>query len=194
MVQSRRTEILQPCDDTVATTRKEKFLERRTHNRRTKTRQRNQKSTKRKQFIQSNNSKRVININFKFFCLQPIEREEKPFKPLIVPRKLQAALPYRDKPKYGVKASEKKKTIDRVAVIREPHEQKVSSMIKKIKATYEHKQNQLKMATKERMEKHKQMVEAFENKRMKKLQAKKKEVFRAKSKAAKKQETKGFKN
>lgn len=66
-------------------------------------------------------------------------------------------------------------------------------MIKKIKATYEHKQSQLKAATKERMEKHKQMVEALENKRTKKIQAKKKEVFRAKSKAAIRQETKGFK-
>lgn len=51
------------------------------------------------------------------------------FKPLIIPRKLQQALPYKDKPKYGVRKSEQKKPIDRVAVIKEPHEQKVSNTI-----------------------------------------------------------------
>lgn len=48
------------------------------------------------------------------------------FKPLVIPRKLQEALPYKYKPKYGVKASEKKKQIERVAVVKEPHEQKVA--------------------------------------------------------------------
>lgn len=135
------------------------------------------------------------------------------FKPLIIPRKLQQALPYKDKPKYGVRGSEQKKSIDRVAVIKEPQEQKVritithylqlfiffffvyqvSSMIKRIKATYEHKQQQLKAQTKERLEKHRQMVEAVQNKRARKLQAQKKEVFRAKSKAQIREEKKGSK-
>lgn len=57
--------------------------------------------------------------------LQPIERETKVFKPLVIPRKLQEALPYKYKPKFGVKASDKKKQVDRVAVIKEPREQKV---------------------------------------------------------------------
>lgn len=60
-----------------------------------------------------------------FNFLQPIEREEKPFKPLVIPKKLQEALPYRDKPKNGVKFDELKKSLERVAVIREPHEEKV---------------------------------------------------------------------
>lgn len=106
----------------------------------------------------------------------------------MIPRKLQAALPYKDKPKYGVKASEKKKQIERVAVIKEPHEQKVSNMIKMIKASYEHKQQKLKQEMRERMEKHKQAVEAQENRKYKKIQAKKKEVFRQKSKAQNKQD------
>lgn len=56
-------------------------------------------------------------------------------------------------------------------------------MIKMIKASYEHKQQQMKQATKERVEKHRQMVEAQENMKYKKLQQKKKEVFRQRSKA-----------
>lgn len=64
---------------------------------------------------------------FIFIFFQPIERQSKPFKPLVIPKKLQQALPYRDKPKHGVKSSDQKKSIDRVAVIREPYEQKVRS-------------------------------------------------------------------
>lgn len=63
-------------------------------------------------------------------------------------------------------------------------------MIKMIKASYEHKQQQVKQATKERIEKHKQMVEAQENMKYKRLQQKKKEVFRNKSKVQTKQENK----
>lgn len=47
------------------------------------------------------------------------------FKPLVIPKKLQQALPYRDKPNHGIKSTDKKTNIDRVAVIKEPHEQKV---------------------------------------------------------------------
>lgn len=59
------------------------------------------------------------------FYFKEIIREPKVFKPLAIPRKLQEALPYRDKPKLGVKLSEKKKEITRPAVIKEPYEQKV---------------------------------------------------------------------
>ncbi|KAL3286904.1 hypothetical protein HHI36_001390 [Cryptolaemus montrouzieri] len=91
---------------------------------------------------------------------ETIVREEKPFAPLVIPRKLQAALPYRDKPKHGIKLSEKKKGTPRIAVIMEPKEQKISNMMKMIKTVYQHKQNKLKQETKERLEKHRQMVAA----------------------------------
>nr|CAI5861220.1 unnamed protein product [Callosobruchus analis] len=115
-----------------------------------------------------------------------ILREQKPFKPLIIPKKLQQALPYRDKPKHDVKYDEKKKPIERVAVIKEPKEQRVSKMIKMIKASYEHKQEKLKQETKERMEKYRREIEAIEFNKEKKIKQKKKEVFRNKSKAQKK--------
>ncbi|XP_018580000.1 ribosome biogenesis protein BMS1 homolog [Anoplophora glabripennis] len=121
----------------------------------------------------------------------PINRQPKPFKPLIIPQKLQKALPYRDKPNHGIKVSERKKGIDRVAVIREPHEQKVSAMIKMIKATYEHKQEKLKKETKERLEKHRQNIAAQEASKERKLKQKKKEVFRNRSKAQIREKNKG---
>ncbi|XP_060536199.1 ribosome biogenesis protein BMS1 homolog [Cylas formicarius] len=118
----------------------------------------------------------------------PIEREEKPFKPLVIPAKLQKALPYRDKPKH-VKNSDKK-SIKRVAVIREPKEQKISAMMKMIKTSYQHRQEKIKQETKERLEKHRREVAQQEASKDKKLKEKKKEVFRKKSKAQISQERK----
>lgn len=102
---------------------------------------------------------------------------------MVIPRKLQAALPYRDKPNHGIRHSEKKKPIDRPAVIREPREQKISSMLKMIKASYEHKQEQLKQQTKERLEKYRNTIEDIEIRKNNKLRMKKKDVFRSRSKA-----------
>ncbi|CAH0550084.1 unnamed protein product [Brassicogethes aeneus] len=124
----------------------------------------------------------------------PVIREEKPLKPLVIPAKLQKALPYRDKPKHGVKEEERKKSMERVAVIREPYEQKIAKMMKMIKASYENKQEKLKKETKERLERHKMQIEGVEADKMKKLKEKKKEVFRKKSKAAIIQEKKGTKH
>ncbi|EFA08649.2 ribosome biogenesis protein BMS1 homolog [Tribolium castaneum] len=127
--------------------------------------------------------KGVKNLPNEDSLYRPIERQPKPFKPLVIPAKLQKALPYRDKPKHGVKATDKKRGIDRVAVIREPHEQKVSNLMKMVKTNYEYKQEKVKAETQERLQKHRQMVEAQETMKEKKIKQKKKEVFRKKSKA-----------
>lgn len=50
-----------------------------------------------------------------------IEREDRSFKPLKVPKSLQAKLPYKEKPKVIAKENAPR----RVAVIKEPHERKV---------------------------------------------------------------------
>lgn len=52
----------------------------------------------------------------------PIERTEKKFRPLKVPKRLQDKLPYKDKPKIQAKLQEPR----RIAVIKEPHERIVS--------------------------------------------------------------------
>lgn len=54
--------------------------------------------------------------------LQEIVRQPKVFKPLVIPKSLQKALPYRDKPKLVPRL---KKKYEPIAVIREPYEQKV---------------------------------------------------------------------
>lgn len=110
----------------------------------------------------------------------PIEREPKVFKPLVIPKKLQKALPYRDKPKYQDKNG--KKPLERVAVVHDAYEKKVATLMKMLKTNYEHKQEHLKQQTKERIEKYQKYIEEQEGKKTKKLREQKKEVFRKKSK------------
>jgi hypothetical protein len=63
-------------------------------------------------------------------------------------------------------------------------------MMKMIKANFEHKQEKLKMETQERVKKHREMVEARQAQKDKKLKQKKKEVFRMRSKAQNSQKNK----
>ncbi|ENN71782.1 hypothetical protein D910_02524 [Dendroctonus ponderosae] len=113
----------------------------------------------------------------------PVVRELAPFKPLIIPSKLQKALPFREKLNFGVKSSDKKTHLERVAVIQEPREQKVTNMIKMIRTLYNQKQAKLAEETKQRLQKHKESIQATEATKDKKIKQKKKEVFRKKSKA-----------
>lgn len=59
----------------------------------------------------------------------------------------------------------------------------VSTMMKMLRASFEQKQTQMKLAMKDKMEKHKQQIEAEELKKMKNLRQQKKNVMRIRSKA-----------
>lgn len=62
-----------------------------------------------------------------FFPLQPILRQKKHFNSLHIPKALQKALPFKNKPKTQAKAGKVPRDRQRPAVIREPHERKVLS-------------------------------------------------------------------
>lgn len=107
----------------------------------------------------------------------PIAREPKVFRPLVIPRALQKDLPYRDRPKNksGLKPS-----IDdqRVAVVREAHEQKVDKLMTMLKTNYSHKQELLKKATHERIENLKKEKEMEESRKMRRTKELRREVFK----------------
>ncbi|KAF4520335.1 hypothetical protein B566_EDAN004395 [Ephemera danica] len=122
----------------------------------------------------------------------PVERQPQAPQPLIIPRSLQRELPYADKPKVKSLPNVKQQALQaqRVAVIREPQEQKVFGMMKRLRTTYEHKQEQLKKATSQRMSAHQAEMEKEELKKMKRQKVLRKEIFRTLSKMEKRKNKK----
>ena len=120
----------------------------------------------------------------------PVEREPKVFHPLSIPRRLQRELPYQDKPKFKPTPGKRmpKFKDGRVAVVREPKEQHVARVMKMIKTNYAHKQQQLKEATKRRVEAHQAQIAAEEARKFKRQKELKKHVFRELSKLEKKKQ------
>jgi len=111
-----------------------------------------------------------------------IKREEKKFKPLVIPKALQKALPYKDKPKQGPINPKKPFDANRVAVVRAPHEQKIASMMKMIKTNFSFKEEKRKTLSKKNLEKYRKEKEAEEMKRLKRQRELRKQVFKTISK------------
>lgn len=122
----------------------------------------------------------------------PVERNVKVFKPLVIPRNLQKELPYKDKPKFQPDSRTRKPKFEerRVAVVREPKEENVARLMKMIRTTYAHKQQQLKKATIKRVRALKAKVSAEEARKLKKQKEYKKQIFRELSKLEKKNKKK----
>lgn len=118
----------------------------------------------------------------------PIERDVKVFRPLVIPRKLQKELPYRDKPKLKCLPHMRKPKFaqSRVAVVREPQEERIARMMKMIRTNYAQKQKREKNAMTKRITEYQARVAEEEAKKMKKQKQVKKEIFRDLSKLEKK--------
>lgn len=115
-----------------------------------------------------------------------VKRDPKVFKPLVIPKALQKGLPYRFKPK--VKSTmlsgrnPKDAMKDRIAVVKSPHEQKVSKVMKMLKTNYDKKEAVQKEATAERLKVHKKQQDTEEWKRIKRQKELKKKICRQLSK------------
>ncbi|KAH8406806.1 hypothetical protein KR222_003835 [Zaprionus bogoriensis] len=102
-----------------------------------------------------------------------IVRKPKIFRPLVIPKALQRALPYKDKPKLG--PENPREALERVAVVNSPYEQKVSKMMKMIETNYKDKRNRDNKETKQRLKKfraQKRAEEASKQRRQKELRQK----------------------
>ena len=69
----------------------------------------------------------VSSCNVSCCCWQPIERKPRVFAPLVIPKDLQRALPFKDKPKVP-KSSKDPVQSNRIAVVREPKERQVGQL------------------------------------------------------------------
>lgn len=117
-----------------------------------------------------------------YFLYQEIVRPPKQFYPLHIPKALQKALPYKDKPKMG--PLNKKDPIDsnRIAVIHSPHEQRVANLMKMIKTNYQAKKEKQKKETEVRVKKFKEAKQMDEMRRLKRQKELRKKICRTISK------------
>lgn len=115
-----------------------------------------------------------------------VNRQQKVFKPLVIPKNLQKGLPYRFKPKERTSTlsgkNPKNMFKNRVAVIKSPHEQKVTSVMKMLKTNYEKKKEVQKVATAERLKMHKKQKDEEEWRKIKRQKELKKKICRQLSK------------
>lgn len=115
-----------------------------------------------------------------------VNRQPKVFKPLVIPKNLQKGLPYRFKPKEKSATlsgnNPKDKFKNRIAVVKSPHEQKVSSVMKMLKTNFEKKKEVQKEATAERLKVHKKQQELEEWRKIKRQKELKKKICRHLSK------------
>ncbi|XP_024878826.1 ribosome biogenesis protein BMS1 homolog [Temnothorax curvispinosus] len=135
--------------------------------------------------------KREMNIHAepnKDSIYTPVERDVKVFRPLFIPRKLQKELPYRDKPKLEPIPHLRKPKFKqgRVAVVREPQEEKIARIMKMIRTNYTQKQKQAKEAMTKRITAYQAKIAEEEAKKMMKQKQVKKDIFRDLSKLEKK--------
>lgn len=94
----------------------------------------------------------------------PVERKARVLQPLVVPRALQSALPYVDRPKMK-KADHQPGTIEAVraqrpAVVLEPREQKVAKLMAMLKTRYQDRTDRLHVEAVDRLAAHRAVVQA----------------------------------
>ncbi|XP_050538597.1 ribosome biogenesis protein BMS1 homolog [Daktulosphaira vitifoliae] len=111
----------------------------------------------------------------------PIHRTMKYFKPLKISKNLQAQLPYKDKPKTLVTAKRDLKK-QRVAVVRDGHEEQVASLMKMIRTTYKEKKRKERKDMRIRVRQHKKDIQTEVRAKYKRDQQKKKAIMRKRSK------------
>lgn len=121
-----------------------------------------------------------------------ITRVEKTPRPLAIPRALEKELPYKYKTKVQVKNTPGVPFMNKVkkVVVRDDHEARVASLIKKLSVNYDVKKEKLKQDMKQRMIEFKKSKQNLEMRKQKKHREIKKAVYRTLSKLETKKTTK----
>ncbi|XP_051897648.1 ribosome biogenesis protein BMS1 homolog [Pristis pectinata] len=70
---------------------------------------------------------------------KPVERRMKHFNPLYIPKVLQKALPFKNKPKYQEKLAKVPRDRKRITVIKSAHERKISALMSALSTVNKHK-------------------------------------------------------
>ncbi|CAH2321746.1 ribosome biogenesis BMS1 homolog [Pelobates cultripes] len=110
---------------------------------------------------------------------KPIVRQVRHFNPIHIPKSLQKALPFKAKPKFMEKKG--KVTRDRVrpAVIREPHERKISELLSALGTLNNYKKTKAKTKHKQQHREFLQKKQKEEEEKLKRQKEARKKLFRS---------------
>ncbi|KAJ7043945.1 GTP binding protein [Mycena alexandri] len=127
--------------------------------------------------------KTPLNVNSTY---KRIERPERRFNPLIIPKKLQAALPYASKPRL-MKPQRQQTYMQKRAVVMEPEERKAVALLQQIRALRKDQVARRKEKKSEKKAVHQKKVEKEEERKGEKVKERKKEVMRATGRKSKRE-------
>ncbi|XP_065209750.1 ribosome biogenesis protein BMS1 homolog [Planococcus citri] len=105
-----------------------------------------------------------------------VHRKKKVFKQIKIPKRLQSQLPYKYKPK-AAKVGPSSDTKNRLVVVRDAHDVKVSSLLKMVRTNYQDKQGKQRREVKNRAKEYKKSIKITEQIRQKKEKERRKKVF-----------------
>ncbi|KAM6306204.1 ribosome biogenesis protein BMS1 homolog isoform 2-T2 [Aegotheles albertisi] len=109
---------------------------------------------------------------------KPIVREKRHFNKLHIPKALQKALPFKNKPKNLEKKGKTPKDQWRPAVIREPHEKKISALLSALSTVNNYKIRKAKVKHREQLKEHLKVKQKEDEQKFKRQKEAKKKVYR----------------
>lgn len=109
---------------------------------------------------------------------KPIVREKRHFNKLHIPKALQKALPFKNKPKNLEKKGKTPKDLRRPAVIREPHEKKISALLDALSAVNNYKIKKAKVKHRQQVKEYVKVKQKEEEQKLKRQKEAKKKIYR----------------
>ncbi|XP_023372946.1 ribosome biogenesis protein BMS1 homolog isoform X2 [Otolemur garnettii] len=109
---------------------------------------------------------------------KPILRQKKHFNSLHIPKALQKALPFKNKPKNQAKAGKVPKDRQRPAVIREPHERKILALLDALSTVHSQKMKKAKEQRHLHNKEHFKVKQKEEEEKLKRQKDLRKKLFR----------------
>ncbi|XP_012889212.1 PREDICTED: ribosome biogenesis protein BMS1 homolog isoform X1 [Dipodomys ordii] len=109
---------------------------------------------------------------------KPVLRQKKHFNSLHIPKALQKALPFKNKPKTQAKAGKVPRDRQRPAVIREPHERKILALLDALSTVHSQKMKKAKAQRHVHNQEHAKLKQKEEEEKLKRQKDLRKKLFR----------------
>ncbi|XP_040462411.1 ribosome biogenesis protein BMS1 homolog [Falco naumanni] len=109
---------------------------------------------------------------------KPIVREKRHFNKLHIPKALQKALPFKNKPKNLEKKGKTPKDQWRPAVIREPHEKKISALLNALSTVNNYKIRKAKVKRREQLKEYLKVKQKEDEQKFQRQKEAKKKIYR----------------